>query len=148
MLTYLKKFKKETIIIAVVTVLCIIVTGVMSANFLRYRTEKKVKVSAQVTSIEYYDHSSGDTSDTGYEIFGDYSYGANDYEHILLDTVSAYPDYSEGDYLDVYVYANSPGEVAVNTFPNAIFFLAASIFLTVLSIKKIKQEMADIKAAN
>lgn len=140
-----KLIKKDTGIIVAATVICIIVTLFLSANTIRYYTQKKVTVRSEVVAMEMYNNSTAETSDWGYDVFVDYNCLGKSYKHVHYGQVTVDTDLKEGSKLDFQVYADEPDTVAQNTFGNSWIFLAVSVILIAVSVKNVRGDLKNRK---
>lgn len=137
----LELLDRETKIVAVAALLCVIVTLFLSANTVKYYTRRKVSVHATVTAMEMYNNSTAENSDWGYDVFVDYGCLGKKYKNVHYGQVSVDTGLKEGSKLDFEVYADEPDKVAQNTFGNSWIFLAFSVMMIAVSAGSIRRDL-------
>ncbi|GEM_PF-3845465 len=139
----IKKLKKQTKIMLFASVLCLITITVLSLNTIKYYTSEKATVTATVTRMNYFDRSTDEKNDFGYQVFVDYTYMDQQYRDVFYDEVRMNTELEEGKSLDIEIYADAPETVAKNTFINIWFFVAGLAVLVGVTVKNVKTDIAE-----
>lgn len=145
MLQILNRLNKQTKILSIITICCIIATTFLCANTVKFYTQKKLTVNATVVRMDMYNDSTADNSDWGYDVYVNYSCIGKMYKNIHYGRVSIDTDLKEGTKFDIQVYAKEPDKVASNSFAGAWVFLGFSVALIVISVKNIKDDLKEEK---
>lgn len=133
----MKKLAGQTKVFIVILILIGALAVYMTSQTMKYKNEKKAQVSATITAMEEYDRGT-DTSDRGYDIYVDYEYEGQNYEHVMYKSVGLSTDLRLGDKMDLEVYVRNPSAIAQDANGFAIYtwiLFAAGVVFVVIRVK-------------